>query len=196
MGDTATAAAWLGVAATVAVGIYGSSPFQKWLDSRREQAEPITLGDLSDAKPLHSGPSPFRDADLATYKHLIEILPTDGIIEFLRDHNFGYAYRQDYLDPLDIYLMESQRPDMEFLSERLESKRKDFLKAAHAFQWLIAQETFSSRTRSGFFGVPDEWEMEQSARYFKAIEDLNAASSDVVRKYNELVRAARKELLL
>lgn len=194
MGDSATVAAWAGVVATIVVGLV-SPKFLEWWNSRGDGDEPITLGDLTAAKPLAAQPIPYLEADRAVLKHLLDVLPSDGMIDFLRTHNFGFAYRGDYLDPLDRYASESTRPEVEFLSERLEPLRKEFLTAIHKFQRLIATETFSWGPTPGFFRVPDEWEMQQPARYFRAIDALNAAATDVVRKYDVLVRAARKELL-
>jgi hypothetical protein len=128
---------------------------------------------------------------------LMQMLPSEGIIEFLRSFSFGNAYRQDFIDPLYQFIDLRGGPEHEFIDPQLEKSRKELRVAIQAFLSVLRKNTFRQREMAGnhtFCRIPDEWEMTQGRRYHQAIADMNAAAGDICKRYDELVRTARAHL--
>jgi uncharacterized protein YukE len=135
--------------------------------------------------------------DREIIEDLIQMVPSDGIIEFLRTFSFGNAYRGDFMDPLYAFIDLRGGPEYEFIDIELEKLRKDLRAAIQAFLSLLHKNTFRQQGIGGdhtLSRIPDEWEMTQGRRYHQAITDLNAAAGEVCKTYDDLVRNARAKL--
>jgi len=62
------------------------------------------------------------------------------------------------------------------------------------FSNLVAQETFPKS--SELSSVPEEWEIDQPERFWKAVENLGAFATNVWNDYCDLVKLARRKLLV
>lgn len=157
-----------------------------------ETQAPLTLGlETAEARP----PNPQRlAADLETLRRIQALLPSTETIQYLRNHNFGNAHRGAFLEPLDRFLEQTGGPADSFLSPALERLRQEFREVIATFQSLVGKYTFR-HLQPDMYEVPDEWERNGSGLYWKAVDELNAAATEVVRNYDELVQAARGELL-
>jgi hypothetical protein len=141
--------------------------------------------------------SATREADRKTLEDFLQILPSDGGIERLRDHNFaGWSFDYDWFSDINrFFLTRKDRPEYEFLEPDLERLRKELLQSISVLLRALSQHAFwveGSNTRQS---VPEEWETEQPARFEKAVKEIHKAAEDTCARYDALVRAGRNRLL-
>ena len=113
-----------------------------------------------------------------------ELLPQNGAIGFLRENNFaGFSFNTDSID--DVYKIgyENNNSDFEFLNPELETIKEDLVKYIAHFTSLIATQTFP--TNSGRQTVPPEWEIEQSERFLKVVDEIHQTTTNICNKYDE-----------
>jgi hypothetical protein len=137
-------------------------------------------------------------ADVNTFEDLMKIVSSEGIIQFLRDHSFGNAYRRDFMDPLYEFMNLRGGPEHEFIDPELERMRRELRADIQTFLSLLHKNTFHQREIAGehpFYRIPDEWERTQGHRYLGAIKSMNSAADLVCGGYDNLVRTARAKLL-
>ena len=181
-----------GILCAVAAWLALGPQIKDWWSRNSENDGPLALG--LELPPVPS-PGPERQAaDLATLNRIQVLLPSADTIQYLRDHSFGNAHRGAFLEPLDRFLEQTGGPEDQFLSPGLERLRQEFRTAIVTFQNLVARYTFLG-IQADMYEISEMWERDGSGRYFKAVDEMNAAATEVVSKYDGLVQTARTELL-
>jgi hypothetical protein len=133
------------------------------------------------------------EADKKILRDLMETVPSNGSIRFLRENNFaGFSFDRKRLENIEVFLYERDGPEHEFLDSELEMAQKKFRKECNALMEVLSMNTW--RTEQGFQSVPQEWEWEQPQRFKDTVNEIHAAAKAVCGTYNELVRLARKKL--
>jgi hypothetical protein len=157
----------------------------------------LSLGLEQPASLIQAAGSGRQAADLATLERIQNLLPSTETIQYLRDHSFGNAHRGAFLEPLDRFLEQTGGPEDQFLTPTLERMRQELRTAISTFQRLIAKYTFR-HLQPDMYEIPGEWERDKERRstFFEAIRSINAAAEDVTLKYDALVQAARKDLII
>jgi hypothetical protein len=130
--------------------------------------------------------------DRKLFEQFLELLPSNGAIEFVSTFDFGGIFFHDRLENLRTFRATWDNPEHEFLNRTLESKRKEFYQAVDDFMSHISANTFP--LEDGKQAVPREWEYKQPKRYHEAVESINNSADKVSKKHKELVRIARKKL--
>lgn len=135
-----------------------------------------------------------READRKTLSALIELMGTNGCMDWLRGANFaGWSFDWKRLDGIEEFASRKS-PEYEFIDPDVEKLRKILYDASRRLMTLLATETFpvGNGDRQG---IPEDWEVEQPERFKKAVEAIHAAADKVCSSYDKLVRTARKKLL-
>ncbi len=177
-------------------------------DSRTSQHKNYTVGELKQAKAdlcdaisqgahiahLSSvGPQDQREADRKILGDLLGSLPSSGVMTFLRENDFGSAFRFEELLELRRYVAERRGPEHEFLDQQIESARQRFLKAAQQFLGTLARYTVPT-PKAGLFSIPGKWEDAPPETYQTAADLINEAADAACAEYESLVRLARRKL--
>jgi hypothetical protein len=134
-------------------------------------------------------------ADTRLFDQLLEVLPSNGAIQFLRHFDFANTFENKELAQLRDYFYDWQGPDKEFLDSELEQKRKDLTMAIGAFIKAITINT--SLLRSGRYGVAEMLQLDTPKGYElhkEEVEELNDNADGVCEAYDKFIRAARKRL--
>jgi hypothetical protein len=134
-----------------------------------------------------------QDLDRQTMRRLVEILPWNRAINFVRHHDFGGSFRDGDVNDFHIFLSECANPTFEFLDADIEGMRAALLGAIRQLYDIYAAETFVSEVRD-LREVPPEWEATQPERYFRVIAQIHVAASQVCDAYDQLVRAGHRKL--
>jgi hypothetical protein len=135
------------------------------------------------------------EIDRRTMHRLLEILPYDGPIEFLRHHHFGGAFLMDELTPFTAFRNECRNPAFEFLDADIEGMRATLLETIGQFRDIVSTDVFLADTHArDVMEVPPEWKIKQPERYDRVIEQLHLAASRVCDAYDQLVRAGHRKL--
>ena len=132
-------------------------------------------------------------ADVKLFRALIEILPPDGNIHWLRGANFaGFAFETRNLRQLDSFHEKWRGAAYEFVEGALDKKLKKLQKQVAAFEALIATQTWP--VSSGLQSVPPEWETSQPARFDQVVRDIHKSADQIVRTYDSILREGREKL--
>lgn len=134
----------------------------------------------------------YRELDIKTYLKIKELFESERY--FLCEQNFAFSFYRSKLEALDKFEYLCGNPDFEFLDSDLESIKCSLFKSVTEFSNLIAQETFIKS--SELSSVPEEWEIYQPERFCKAVENLGAYATNVWNDYCNLVKLARRKLLV
>ncbi len=132
--------------------------------------------------------------DRKTLRDFMQILPSNGSIEFLRNRDFaGWSFDWEFLRDLENFVYTRNGPDHEFIDPELERLRTALLRAGKALLSLLALETFpvGSKDRQS---VPEEWEIEQAERFRRVVHQIHTGADRVCEAYDNLVRKARQKL--
>jgi hypothetical protein len=139
-------------------------------------------------------PTENQNLDRATVVRLLNLLPWNGSIEFVRHNNFaGFSFRLDELKDLFRFRSECEDPAFEFIDADLEALRAALLDAVVRFDRLIALQTFPTH-HSGENTVPPEWEIDQPEHFFQVVDDIHATTTDICESYDQLVKMARRKV--
>jgi hypothetical protein len=143
--------------------------------------------------PATAQPYLQAEADRKILRDIMEKVPSNGSIGFLRINNFaGFSFERKQLHDIRFFLNERNGPEHEFLDSELEIARKKFDKECEALMHVIALNTFYKH--EGLYSVPEEWEWENPSRFRDTVDKIHTAAKAVCNAYDELVRFARKKL--
>ena len=138
-----------------------------------------------------------RERDQQVFKELTKVLPSSGSIRWLRDYDFGGAFRLSWLEDLHRFIEKCTDPGFEFIDADLERRRLALLAKITDLTHLIGLETFPV-ARAGEEDMVSRIQPEMSNKdpaRFREIQDrINALADDAVEAFDELVRQARRVL--
>ena len=123
----------------------------------------------------HERPQPIKgqqNEDRALYDRLIQLLPSDGIIDFINKNNMaGFSFNLDRLNPLDEFIHTWDNAAHEFLDPDLEHAKSELYSRCREHSSLIGKYTFPNN--NGQQSVPPEWETEQPEKFGRAVQELH-----------------------
>lgn len=160
----------------------------EWSRNRSRQADRKAL------MPATGQPGPQADADKRILRDFLALLPSDGVMNFLRIYDFGAAFHNDELRPIYRYYYRRNGPDHEFLNPELETARKKFLASCGALIGAVGKHTFVIEHQPRLRAVPSDWRHKSPELFYSASQEINAAADAVCSIYDDLVRRARKKL--
>jgi hypothetical protein len=136
-----------------------------------------------------------KDLDKALLNKVKSMLPANGVIAFVREFNFRGAFRNDSVDALFRFEIDSKTPDFEFIDPELNGHLDNLKNHIEELCGLIGENTFPTRNPNVDANrVPPEWENEQPERYRKAIKSIHNAASCVCTEYDSIIRKGRRKL--
>lgn len=133
--------------------------------------------------------------DILLAKQFLEILPANGIMRFLKEHDFLGAFKQDKIEAVNRFSYEWSSPEHEFNDAELESLRKTVLEATIEFNNCIAK--YTSQNSRGLQAVKVDghcYDRVQQQRFSEEATRINNAADLVVESHAFFVRAARAKL--
>jgi hypothetical protein len=138
-----------------------------------------------------------READRKALEDFLQILPSNGGIERLREFNFaGWAFEWDWFSDIKrFFYTRKDGPEHEFLDPDLERLRQELLNSINALLRALSHHTFYLKGSNAHASVPEEWDTEQPDRFKKAVDEIHKAADDTCSSYDAFVRAARSKLL-
>lgn len=181
-------------------------PHHSLFDSKTSQHKNYTIPEVkvarlklyrlvSEGRDLVTSPAPPRnEADKQVLRDLLKTLPSDGAIQFVRDHDFSGSFRLEDRNDIRRFVRDRRGPEHEFVDSELETLRKDLMNKCNSFLSCLGENTWSVKLREGFQSVPEEWRWEQPERFKIVVKKIHREADKVCRAYDQLVRTARKKL--
>lgn len=143
--------------------------------------------------PAAAQPYLRAEADKRILRDLLDVVPSNGTIEFLRTKSLGSFFQWNRLEDIERFLDSRNGPDHEFLDPELETARKKFRASCRALVSALETYTFPTH-KEGWHAVPRDWRDEAPERFHRTVNDLDKAADAVCTTYDHLVRVARKKL--
>jgi len=114
-------------------------------------------------------------------------------ISFIEQNSLKSPFLNSKLEP--FFNFESLWKDVHhtFTSKKLNKKKSILLKSISNFNKLVSENTFPTNNPRANC-IPKEWELNNPQRYNNACRIINDAQDDLVGKYNDFVKTAKKLL--
>lgn len=158
--------------------------------------------------------------DQELFTKIRQILPSDGVIRFVRYHDYGGSFDRKVHYDLHRFLEYCELPEFEFLDADLEGLRAKLFENINKFTQAIGLYTFPIMIGDGSWNQipPDPMENlgaisfyhshakteeefnrmveDQRRRIFNMHHELNDFAEQVVETYDEFVRLGRRKLAI
>lgn len=136
----------------------------------------------------------YREIDQRVLGKLLECLPSDGSMEFLRKLEHSAPYKDDVLRDVYRFLSEwEDNPRLRFSNAELEDARQELHRALQAYAETFGANSFSHRNPklTGWSEVPRVWRQDDPDRYREVHKTLDSLAMTAVEKYDSLLDLAR-----
>lgn len=133
-------------------------------------------------------------ADRELFAQLRRDLPYEGSIRFLSDHDLRQVFKRSRLDDLYRFVATWTDQGHKFHSWRIERAKEALRVAADEFLDDLSVNTWPQREALEFQEIPKEWRREQPDRYEEVSGRLNRRATELVQRYEKLIRLGRKVL--
>lgn len=162
----------------------------------------VAHGDITNNYTAPPSASSWQAEDRQTLSRITDLLG-DGVLHYLKDHDFEQPFNNERCAPLEEFLRYHQGSEHEFLNETIEAERIKLRDAVDRFCHEKSARTFSWRKEGWYFigKIEDrDWGMDEERRRRKQqkiredAEVLNSAAAAIVDARERLVRVARREL--
>ena len=139
-------------------------------------------------------------ADVELFARLKLLLPSTGVIRFLKEHDFMGSFNRKTVDPLDDFRLNWDNAEHQFIDEGLESLREILYKKSEEFYLEMARLT--SPNDAGFQAVVSDRVQTTSEKPWSYWEKkfqgeakiLNGKADELVEAHQNLVAAATRKL--
>jgi len=138
----------------------------------------------------------YLDLDRTVFMRIRGLLPSSGVIAFLRHHHYGEPCLSAEHHGLWEFCRECDLPEFEFIDTDLEGLRVELKQNTLEFLEVAGRELFRVETTGNerYVAVPAEWKDSDWKRYDKAVATLNEFANDVIAAYDSLIRLGRRKL--
>jgi hypothetical protein len=174
-------------------------------DSRTSQHKNYTIGEVKKARGAlyvaiedtkHLAPAAVRfegrNADRETLADIIKCL--SSLMGRLRTWSFnGTSFPVEWFDPIGDFLHERSGPEFEFVDPDLEADRQAMINRMSRLHRLIGRVSRPAG-QPGWYCIPIEWLDTKPEHYNKMASRFDAATREACRRYEALVRSARRKL--
>lgn len=133
--------------------------------------------------------------DVLLAKQLLEALPTNGVMSFLKGHDFLGSFKSDSIEKMGLFAFEWSSPEHEFIDTELEALRKELLDGIVKFNHCVA--IYTSPNSRGLQAVKYDkysYDADQEQRFVEEAKKINQAADLVVELHAAFVRTAREKL--
>lgn len=134
--------------------------------------------------------------DHQLFQAFLELLPSDGDIEFIARWSLSQPFALDRLANLRRFAEKWGLPEYQFHDKKLEGRRKELLNLTRKFLESAAINTFRDPEPNphDWYRIPDDWEITQPERYKQAKNELDNLADQVFEAHQDFIRTARRRL--
>lgn len=133
------------------------------------------------------------ETDKKVFEILIQILPWDGSINFIKYNDFGGSFLRSNLNDLRKFIYECENPFFEFIDPDLEGLRVGLQTSIDIFMETIATETFTTDNVDAN-SIPREMQIHNPKRFREIRTSINNKADCIFNNYELLVKNAVRKL--
>jgi hypothetical protein len=122
---------------------------------------------------------------------ILEVMPSNGSILFIREHDFGDSFNVDDLKDLFRFDRLSTRPEIHFLDKKIENLRLSLVSDISKFTSFLGFNSWQTRDGTNKIKEPDEYD--DLNEYKKIRDNINELSCMVCDNYDSLIISASKK---
>lgn len=135
----------------------------------------------------------YLDLDIKTFERLTQLLKSDDLMIFIKHDSFTIgSFSDEVLHKILKFRYECELPEFEFIDADLESLRSELSFLFEELKNHICEFTFAAGLNRQ--SIPPEWEHTQPERLHLAIDGFNNISWEITKKYEALIKLARRKL--
>lgn len=134
--------------------------------------------------------------DTQLFKKLLETLPSDGNMRFLREHSFFDSFELGSIKQVINFYDYWNNAEYEFINEELETLRKRLYQNIQDFVGVSSTGTYS-QSGGWFSAIPDRYQGEEEnlpIHVVEKIKKMNDLAEQVYQSHQELIRRAKQVL--
>lgn len=132
--------------------------------------------------------------DQSLLRKLLRDLNPDGVVAFLREHDFGGTFTRSSTNPVLRFADTWVGADKEFQDKEVEERHKELVEAAKKLSGLIASKT-SPIDGDAQSVVPKRLQGEERPDWvLRDAQELNEAADRFVEKFDEFIKTARRKI--
>ena len=133
-------------------------------------------------------------ADIITYSWIIEKLPWDGPMKWLRDTDLAGSIWKGHFGYFRVFLDGVDNPNREFFDADLEGLRATFVLQLNKMMDLISLNIFHVEGKDNVMQLAAFWRHDDEERFAKLMQSVHSSADLVVQAYRNLVREAELRL--
>ena len=132
--------------------------------------------------------------DQALLRRLLRELDADGVVAFLREHDFGGTFMRSSTNPVLRFADTWVGEDKDFQDKEVEDRHKELVKAAKKLSGLIATKT-SPIGRDAQSVVSERFQGEERPDWIlRDAQEINDAADRFVLNFDEFIKMARRKI--
>lgn len=161
---------------------------KKWLGARIEESIKLEYAKRRDEHVDQI------TSDKILFSCFLEELPSSGVIEFVKTHDFGASYPVGTLRELKKFEREWGTPERCFLDNVINSKLEHLRMAISEFLDYSAENVFTLKDNPNRAAIPKEWRDTHPDKYRETVKKLNELGDQLATSHEDLVITARRML--
>lgn len=132
--------------------------------------------------------------DTKILEDMLNIIPSNQSIRFIREHDFGGSFNIDELDDFLKFIEFSKRPEFHFLNRKIEKLRIHLVKNTQELISFSATNIFPrSNAGKNIVGMKQAHEYRNDNEYKRIRENINHLADQVCDRYDNLIISASKK---
>lgn len=134
-----------------------------------------------------------REVDKTLYLNIREnILPQNGSIKFIREQQFGSAFRIENLKELKEFVYEMEKTSSFFFDSELESIRHDLNEYIIQFNNLISNNTY--QIDIDIQSIEKKLEYTNHNEFIRIVTEIENKADNICRTYDILITVGKRKL--
>jgi len=138
----------------------------------------------------------YLSEDKKLYKILLKELPSNGSINFLRDHDFNYPFRLSELDQLVDFIYNWDNAEHEFIDKDIEKIKTNLFDEIKNYLEYSSMNTYPLKAEFQTVKTDIDSEIELSETTKENISQLNKYGDTIYNLHQELIRNGRESLYI
>ena len=135
-----------------------------------------------------------READKKLYKKFLNLLPSDGAILFIRNHDFEASFDRSEIEPLITFQRYWNKAEYKFLDTDLEEKNFLLFKKVLYLNEFIFRHTSECENNPQRSWIPLEVRSQNREKFKEIAIDIKKLAFEVALAHYEFVIVARQKL--
>ena len=135
--------------------------------------------------------------DIDMFNHVIRVLPSTGVVDFVRNHDYNDRFQRSEHSPLKEFVRMNSQPEFEFLNQEIENSKISLVNSVNSFLDSIGRSTSSLILELGdpnIMGQEPSLRRTQPELYNERVQEMNKAATELTDTYDEFIRKGRRVL--